>query len=132
MNLLLDTHVFLWSLMETSRLSSGAVRAMLNPENQVSVSAVTFWEIALKESLGKLELSGLTPAELPEIAALKMGFNLLALDAETAAGSGKLPRLHADPFDRLLIYQAVAGGFNLVSADTCFSAYQTHGLTLLW
>ena len=132
MKLLLDTHVFIWALMDTSRLSAVVKYQMQEPENKVFVSAVSFWEIAIKHSLGKLELNGLLPEEMAEIAEREMGFNLLDLDASSAANSGTIPMLHKDPFDRMLIYQAIHSGCCMVSGDKKFTGYQPHGLKLLW
>ncbi len=132
MKLLLDTHVFIWALMDTSRLSAVVKYQMQESENEVLVSAVSFWEIAIKHSLGKLELNGLLPSEMAGIAEREMGLNLLGLDAFSAADSGTIPLLHKDPFDRMLIYQAIHSGYCMVSADKRFSEYQAHGLKLLW
>lgn len=132
MKLLLDTHVFLWTLMDTSRLSLNVRNALLNSENQVFVSAVTFWEIALKYALDKLEMNNLLPSELPGIALEQMGFHLLDMDAQIASDAGKLPLLHKDPFDRMLILQAIRMGSHMVSVDKRFPDYEPHGLQLFW
>lgn len=132
MNLLLDTHVFLWAIMDEGKLSAVAKHELLNPENTVFVSAVSFWEIGIKHSLGKLELSGLLPDELPEIASGRMGAQLVGLDAETASKFGGIPRLHGDPFDRMLVHQAIDQGFLLVSADRKLAQYEPYGLKLVW
>lgn len=132
MNLLLDTHAFLWAMMESGRLSTTVRQALLDPENTVWVSAVTFWEIGMKHALGKLELNGVTPPELPDIALNRMGFQLVGLDPETAARFGEIPKLHGDPFDRMLIRQAILLGYHVVSADRQFVQYLPHGLKVLW
>ncbi len=132
MNLLLDTHAFIWAMLDENKLSSLAKYELLNPENTVWVSAISFWEIGMKHSLGKLELFGLLPADLPDIASRKMGMKLIGLDAEVAARFGDIPRLHGDPFDRMLIHQAIRIEAHLVSADRQFSQYGAHGLKLLW
>lgn len=132
MNLLFDTHAFLWAMMEHGKLSAMVRKELLDPENVVFVSAVTFWEIGMKHALGKLELDGVAPSELPDIAVRRMGCRLAGLDAETAARFGEIPKLHGDPFDRMLILQAVSMGYHLVSADRQFVKYLPHGLKLLW
>lgn len=132
MKLLVDTHVFLWALMDTARLSPLAKYQLEEPGNEVFVSAISFWEIAIKYSLGKLELNGLLPVELSEIAEQKMGFGLLGLDAHSAADSASIPSLHKDPFDRMLIYQAVHSGCHMVSVDSKFTEYEPYGLKLIW
>lgn len=133
MKLLLDTHAFLWSLVDPDRLSELARQAIVLPENQVCVSAISFWEIALKAGLGKLTLQGIAPESLTE-AALNQGFTLLPLEPELAAGYGKLPRHpdHRDPFDRMLIWQAMASGLVLVSRDRRLAEHAPEGLKLLW
>lgn len=132
MNLLLDTHAFLWAMMEPGRLSDSVRRELLDPENTVWVSAVSFWEISMKHALGKLELQGVSPSELPDIAVRRMGFQLAELDAETASRFGSISKLHGDPFDRMLIVQAVLTGYHLISADGQFAQYCSLGLKLLW
>ena len=131
MKLLLDTHTFLWSVLEVSKLSETARSALADPANQVFVSSVTFWEIALKASLGKLTLQGCTPESLIDAAAVQ-GFELLSLDPASAASSANLPRRadHRDPFDRMLIWQALRGDMVLVSRDERIRASEE--LRVLW
>ena len=99
MNLLLDTHGFLWSLFTPDKLSKAAAREIKSPNNDVAVSVVTFWEISLKYALGKLELTGVKPEELPDSAG-QMNLEILPITAAEASSFHKLPRLsHKDPFD---------------------------------
>ncbi|MDF7800443.1 type II toxin-antitoxin system VapC family toxin [Pontiellaceae bacterium B1224] len=131
MKLLLDTHVLLWALMEPSKLSTKAKVALLDPENECFISAISLWEISMKHALGKLELSGVKPEEL--IAKIKqMGMDLMALSPITAVGFHNIPRKHGDPFDRMLIHQAISDDFYLVSADRVFPEYEELGLKLIW
>ena len=96
------------------------------------VSAVTFWEIALKAALGKLKLEGCTPESLVH-AARAHGFGLLVLDPQTAAGFAALPSaLHRDLFDRMLAWQAISGRLTLVTRDRAMDAFASYGLTALW
>jgi PIN domain nuclease of toxin-antitoxin system len=132
MNLLLDTHSLLWSLFSTDKLSPSAVQNITSRDNDVVVSVVTFWEISLKYSLGKLELSGVGPEELPEFAE-SMGFGMLLLSPKEAAGFHRLPRLsHKDPFDRLIIWQAIRNRRTLISKDREFKKYERFGLKVKW
>ncbi|MDZ7696012.1 MAG: type II toxin-antitoxin system VapC family toxin [Deltaproteobacteria bacterium] len=132
MNVLLDTHVFLWSLFAPEKLSTHAYQQIISSENDVAVSVVTFWEISLKYGLGKLELTGIEPGELPDFAD-KMNLDILPLTADEASGFHHLPRLsHKDPFDRMLIWQAVQRGMTLISKDRDFSAYRKFGLKTIW
>jgi len=132
MNCLLDTHVFLWAAFEPKRLSRSAHQAITDSDNTIFVSGVSFWEISLKFSLGKIEFKGVSPDELPDTA-LRMGLNILELHAEDAASFHSLPRgEHKDPFDRMLAYQAIRQHKTLVSADSELACYIPNGLKLLW
>jgi PIN domain nuclease of toxin-antitoxin system len=133
MKCLLDTHAFLWALISPEKLSEAARAAISHADNPVRVSAVSFWEIALKYRLGKLKLSGVTPEALPD-AALRQGFDLMPLDARLAAGFSALPDIpkHRDPFDRMLIWQAIATGHILLSCDRKIETDALPGLKVLW
>lgn len=125
MSLLLDTHVLLWWLADDPALSRGAVQAIADPATTVVVSAATAWEIAIKRAAGKLQ----APDDL--LGALDdNGFDTLAISAGHALAAGELPAHHADPYDRMLIAQAVAEGLTLVSVDPRFSAYEVELLLL--
>ena len=132
MNILLDTHVFLWSLFTTDKLSKAVIREVKSPNNDVAVSVVTFWEISLKYALGKLELIGVNPEELPDFAT-QMNLEILPITAAEASTFHKLPRLsHKDPFDRIIIWQAIQRKMTLVSKDRDFKAYHRFGLRTFW
>lgn len=132
MNCLLDTHTFLWAAFEPGRLSQKARESMEDTDNTVFVSVVSFWEVSLKFALGKIELKGVSPDDLPETAA-RMGFDVLDLAAEDAASFHLIPRgKHKDPFDRMLVHQAIRRQKTLVTADPDLSQYQPLGLKLLW
>jgi PIN domain nuclease of toxin-antitoxin system len=132
MNYLLDTHAFLWSLFAPEQLSKPATKVITSPDNEISISVITLWEISLKYALGKLDLEGIAPDELPE-SAEKMGVDILPLSASEAAGFHKLPRLgHKDPFDRLLIWQAIQQKMVLISKDPQFDEYRKSGLKRFW
>ena len=131
MKYLIDTHIFLWSLFSPAKISRRAVKIIKDPGKRIFVSIITFWEIALKFSLNKLELEGITPAELPGLAN-KMSFELLNLSAEDAASFYQLPRItHKDPFDRMLIWQAIREKMVLISKDGKIAGYQGYGLKIL-
>ena len=132
MNIILDTHVFLWSLFATGKLSKAVIREVKSTNNDVAVSVVTFWEISLKYALGKLELTGVKPEELPDFAA-QMNLEILPITATEASTFHKLPRLsHKDPFDRIIIWQAIQRKMTLVSKDRDFKAYHRFGLRTFW
>lgn len=132
MNCLLDTHALLWSLFDPSRLGKKAADCIRNPEVTVSVSVVSFWEISLKYSTGKLELSGVVPDDFP-IIVRQSGFDILPVAETDAATFHRLPRMeHKDPFDRLIIWQAISRKLHLISHDRAFEDYRKLGLKVVW
>ena len=132
MNLLLDTHIFLWSLFTPAKLSDAVQKEIKSPANDVAVSVVTFWEISLKYGLGKLELTGVKPEELPHFA-VQMNIDILPITASEVSTFYQLPKLsHKDPFDRLVIWQAIQRKMSLVSKDRDFKTYREFGLTTFW
>lgn len=133
MKILLDTHALLWSIVEPDKLSAEARAAIADPGSQVVVSAVSFWEISIKTALGKLRLEGVTPEQLVDVAQ-QQGFELLPLDPRLAASFSRLPidPQHRDPFDRMLVWQAMSLGYTLVSRDRKISASPHAGLRVLW
>ncbi len=110
--LLLDTPVLLWWLADDPQLGAGARAAIADPRNQIYVSAVSTWEIAIKTQLGKLQ----TPIDMESLIELE-GFSPLPISLFHGQQAGHLPPLHRDPFDRMLIAQASAEGLVLVSND---------------
>lgn len=133
MKLLLDTHALLWSIIDPDKLSAEARTAVTDPSSQVVVSAVSFWEISIKTALGKLCLDGVTPEQLVDVAQ-QQGFELLPLDPRLAAGFSLLPvdPQHHDPFERMLVWQAISLGYTLVSRARKISASPHAGLRVLW
>ena len=117
MRLLLDTHVLLWWLADDDRLSAAA-REAVNVAAEVRFSVASVWEIAIKRALGKLE----APDDLPDHIAAQ-GFGWLPVAAEHAWRVRDLPPHHRDPFDRLLVAQALSERMAIVSADARFGAY---------
>ena len=116
--LLLDTHAFLWWVSEVDRLAAGARAAIADTRNEVFVSAVTGWEIAVKKAKGKLT----APDNLAAMVDLK-GFTHLPLTYHHAEQSAGLPMHHRDPFDRFLVAQAQAEGLILVTRDRNIPRY---------
>ena len=132
MKLLLDTHTLLWAIGKTTELSQTIIREIKNPDNEVLVSAVSLWEIALKKSIGKL-IVNFDVRKIPEYCK-KMGFELVPLEPADALESLRLPQKsnHKDPFDRMLIYQCIKNGYILASRDTKMGMYKKDGLQYLW
>ncbi|MFC9942327.1 type II toxin-antitoxin system VapC family toxin [Streptomyces pratensis] len=117
MRLLLDTHVVLWWLDASPELPDD-VRDLLRTEPEVLVSAATPWEIAIKQNLGKLKGAG----DLAE-RARDMQFRPLPITAEHGVKAGRLPPLHRDPFDRILVAQAQTEGLTIVTRDKWIPQY---------
>lgn len=129
---LLDTHIFLWSIIDPDKLSEKVLSVIQNEENTILISAVTIWEISVKYALGKLNLIGLEPDELIGYAN-GMGFEMIPLMPELAAGSYKLSaNWHKDPFDRMLIWQAIQDNLTMISQDENIKKYQSSGLKIIW
>lgn len=122
MKLLLDTHVVLWAATDPDRLTAEARAAIEDGAHDALVSVVSAWEIAIKQSLGKLELP--RPAELwlPEVLR-RSGFEVVHLGLGAALRVRALPWHHRDPFDRLLVAQTLEAGYTLVSRDDVLGAY---------
>jgi PIN domain nuclease of toxin-antitoxin system len=124
MNLLLDTQAFLWFESGDLRLSAAARQTIQDPANTKFISMATYWEIAIKDSLGKLELH----ISFDDLFDLK-GYSHLHISAGHLIKLRTLPMLHRDPFDRLLIAQALTEQFKVVSSDAQFDAY---GIERIW
>jgi PIN domain nuclease of toxin-antitoxin system len=122
--LLLDTHVALWLLANDSRLTSRARTIILDPATEPCVSAATVWEIAIKHALNRGLPNDMPISGMEALAAFtSAGYSLIAITPAHAASVAELPRLHADPFDRLLVAQARIEGMALLTHDAAISAY---------
>jgi len=119
MNLLLDTRVLLWWLDDNPILLSNAKEAIADGSNIVFVSAATIWEIRIKHSLGNLEV----PVNFREVIE-QQSFAMLSITVDHAHLVGELPPHHRDPFDRMLIAQAMFEHFTLVTRDSRFKQYE--------
>ncbi|MGY1710242.1 type II toxin-antitoxin system VapC family toxin [Geodermatophilus sp. SYSU D00758] len=118
MTLLLDTHVLLWWLADDPRLSPAMREAIAEPSTAVMVSAASAWEVAIKAAIGKLSVPAGLQQELE-----RHGFDELPVTVEDGLAAGALPRHHDDPFDRMLIAQAVRRRLVLVTADRRLADY---------
>lgn len=129
MRLLLDTCTLLWLEVEEASVPRQAIAALKKSENQLFASAVTGWEISIKQKIGKL------PADKGDLAALifesciENRIQILPVSWQHATRAGALPLHHRDPFDRVLIAQALSEGLTLVSPDGAFKPY---GVELFW
>jgi PIN domain nuclease of toxin-antitoxin system len=133
MKLLLDTHTLLWSIGKSSELSPKVIEALKDTDNDIFVSAISLWEIALKYSIGKLVLGSLEIKSIPHYCK-EMGFVLIPLNPIEALHSFALPQKvsHKDPFDRMLVYQCIKNKFTFISKDEKISLYKEDGLKHLW
>ncbi|MFC5993581.1 type II toxin-antitoxin system VapC family toxin [Pseudonocardia hispaniensis] len=118
MRLLVDSHVLLWWLEGSPRLSPVAIEAMANGANELFLSAATVWELAIKQSVGKLRLDVDLRAHAED-----QGFTELPVTGAHASVVRDLPFHHKDPFDRMLVAQARVEGLTLVTADPALRAY---------
>ena len=119
MRLLLDTHVLLWWLSDDRKLRRGSREIITNPNNEVLVSAASVWEIAIKVALGRIEV------ELDDLedAIINSGFRPMPIGFRHAVRVGRLPAIHRDPFDRMLVAQASIEELRVVSHDRVFERY---------
>jgi PIN domain nuclease of toxin-antitoxin system len=127
MKVLLDTHAFLWFLGGNTELSNQARSIIENPEYEIYVSIASFWEIAIKSSLGKLMLD--VPFAELKTEAVKNNFQILPITFQDTLHLTTLPFHHRDPFDRIIISQAKENNLMLISCDGNFEQYNVN---LLW
>ena len=123
MRILLDTCEFLWLVSGDTRLSNEVISAVRDPANEVYLSVVSFWEISLKHSIGKLPLPQ-PPAQFIPQQRQQHLIKPLLLDETAVARLTELPMLHRDPFDRMLVCQALAHGLTLTSSDKLVRQYK--------
>jgi len=130
---MLDTHALLWALFEPGKLGRKTRAILANPLHEVLVSPISYWEISLKFGLGKLIIPATDPSEIPA-AARQLGLAEDPLAPEILATFHRLPYApdHRDPFDRLLIWQAICRKHTLLSKDRAMPFFKVHGLKFLW
>jgi PIN domain nuclease of toxin-antitoxin system len=121
MNILLDTHIFLWFISGDSRLSADIRDAIRNTDREVYLSVVSVWESIIKHLLGKLPLPEPPETYLPKQRDLHQIVSL-AVDEQSVAQLAQLPPLHRDPFDRMLICQALQNGLAIATVDAAIRA----------
>lgn len=122
MRILLDTHIFLWFISADAQLSMDVRDAIRDPDNEVYLSSVSVWEAIVKYQLGKLPLSEPPETYLPKQRSLHQ-IASLALDESSVIQLAKLPPLHRDPFDRMLICQALQNSLTIATVDAAVRAY---------
>lgn len=122
MRILLDTHIFLWFISGDPRLPTSIQQAIRNPANNVFLSSVSIWEAIVKHQIGKLPLPQPPELYLP-FQRQRHGIASLALDEQSVLRLAQLPPLHRDPFDRMLVCQAMEHAMSLASTDPAVRAY---------
>ena len=122
MRLLLDTCTFLWILADSPELSFDALDLFTAPENEVFLSSVSTWEIAVKHALGKLPLPEAPTEFVPSMRAAH-GIEALSLDEESTLHVTRLPLYHKDPFDRMLVCQAIVQDLVILTPDAAVRQY---------
>ena len=128
MNILIDTQAIIWFAENNNQLSKTARAAIEDVENTCYVSMASFWEMSIKINLGKLTVNGLTLSEFMDEVA-ENDFKTLDIQRSHVLQNERLPLFHRDPFDRLIIAQAIADTMTIVSSDDAFDAYS---ITRIW
>ncbi|MDB9375421.1 type II toxin-antitoxin system VapC family toxin [Nodularia sphaerocarpa] len=124
MMFLLDTHTFIWYVTDNSRLSNQVLELINDENNQIFLSVASLWEIAIKQSIGKLTFNQPLPFEIFITQQLNLNdFSLVDIKISHVAVISSLTLHHRDPFDRLLIAQSIVENIPLLSADQIFDAY---------
>ncbi len=133
MKYLLDTHAFIWSFRNAEKLSKKVYEVISDAENEIFLSSISLWEIAIKYQLKKLDLGNLEIYHLPNIAD-EYNFSILVPEPYDFITYSELPlkKEHRDPFDRLLIHTAIRNNLVLISKDKKFEQYKKDGLQMMW
>ncbi|GGN05134.1 twitching motility protein PilT [Dyadobacter beijingensis] len=132
MKYLLDTHTLIWTLLEPQKLSVQSFNTIADKTNQIYVSSVNFWEICIKIGCGKLALGSLRPERLPAVCK-DWGFQMLVLTPGQASTFSHLTaHYHNDPFDRMLIWQAIRKDLIFITDDRNIRKYTSEGLQVIW
>jgi len=133
MTYLIDSCVVAWLMTKSSVISPRAKEIITNPHIDVYASTISFWELSLKHSLGKLPLEGVELEDFEEVL-FDMGIGVIGLNEKESLSFYRLPEVtgHRDPFDRMLIWQAITRGMALISNDEAFEQYRAFGLRLVW
>ena len=118
MNILIDTHIFLWLASDISKVSQKHFEYIKDIKNNIYISSMSIAEIMIKKSIGNLDFEADILAILEE-----MGIEVLDFDAHSALLLGTLPFYHRDPFDRMIISQAIAAKYKIISVDAKFKNY---------
>ena len=132
MNYLVDTHYLIWSLLDPEKMASEHRDILTDTSSPKLVSKVSYWEIALKYGLGKLQLKKITPEGLLKSAS-EAGYEVYDITEDDLITSYQLPisKVHKDPFDRLLVWQCIRNNLVFISDDKRLKEYMKNGLKLI-
>jgi PIN domain nuclease of toxin-antitoxin system len=130
---LLDTHTFIWTTLQTNNLSKNSKKIISDRNNEICISTVSFWEISLKTRINKFSFVNININDFPGYAK-NMGFKIIDMQENETITFYKLPlkKNHKDPFDRMLIWQAITKDMTMISKDGLFEQYKKDGLKLIW
>ena len=130
---LLDTHTLIWTILQTDNLSKNSKEIISNRNNEICVSTVSFWEISFKTKINKFSFANINIDDLPQYAK-NMGFTIIDTQEKEAMTFHRLPlkKNHKDPFDRMLIWQAITNDMTVISKDEAFDQYKKDGLKIIW
>ena len=130
---LLDTHAFIWSILEADNLGEKAKEIIVNKNNEICVSTVSFWEISLKSRIKKFTFENVIVNDFPNYAR-DMNFTIINMQEKETITFHELPLKinHNDPFDRMLIWQSIIRNLTMLSKDELFEQYKENGLRIMW
>jgi len=134
MRCLIDTCTLIWLLSEPKKLSEKAIEIIRSRQNDVFASTVSFWEISLKHSIGKLSFENVELEEIEEVLTDTYHIAIIGLGEQESLSYSRLPGFeeHRDPFDRMLAWQAIKRDMALISSDDAFGLYRRCGLRIIW
>jgi PIN domain nuclease of toxin-antitoxin system len=129
---LLDTHILIWLMFSPKLIPKDLISILSSEENDLFVSAISLWEMSIKYKLGKLDLGNYTPKGIMDLCA-DYKISVVELNAEEAATLFKLEAdYHKDPFDRILIWQAIQNNYTFITDDKNIKLYKSEGLKTIW
>ena len=134
MRYLLDTHALIWLLQKPDKLSSKVLELVADMKSEVYVSTINFWELSLKQSIGKLTMENIELEEIVSILEDDLFIGIIGLNEQESLSYYHLPYLgsHRDPFDRMLIWQAIKRDMAFISSDPAVEKYRQCGLRVIW
>jgi PIN domain nuclease of toxin-antitoxin system len=129
---IIDTHILLWLIFKPDQIKKSKLVILEDTDNEIFATSISFWEISLKYGLGKLDLQGLEPKDIP-IVTKEMGIEILEIHHELMSSYNELPQVknHKDPFDRIMIWHCIKNNCFFVTQDSKLEDYQKFGLRYL-